>query len=152
MARKSIIPSTGSAAGSSIRPATMFRSTSAAVTRSGASSIFTAPIFVTKPTARRICGASSRRSFSSTGILPVGRIGILPVLSAEKINGQDARWPHRQDARATSLFDAPEQKYRANKRDHDACKQHDQIGRVEFEAGAIKIHQPKRAAKMGQRK
>ena len=33
----------------------------------------------------------------STGILPVGQIGILPVSSS----GQDAHWPHRQDACAT---------------------------------------------------
>ena len=36
----------------------------------------------------------------STGILPVGRIGNLPV---RQISGQDARWPHRQDACATKL-------------------------------------------------
>jgi tRNA dimethylallyltransferase len=33
----------------------------------------------------------------STGILPVGQTGILPVSSS----GQDAHWPHRQDACAT---------------------------------------------------
>ena len=34
----------------------------------------------------------------STGILPVGQIGILPVRNS----GQDAHWPHRQDACATT--------------------------------------------------
>src|SRR6266700_5484200 len=39
----------------------------------------------------------------STGILPVGQTGILPVYgSTRAIGGQDAHRPHRQDACATS--------------------------------------------------
>ena len=41
----------------------------------------------------------------STGILPVGPVGILPAdCSRAVINGQDARLPHRQDACATGTF------------------------------------------------
>ena len=41
----------------------------------------------------------------STGILPVGQTGILPVYgSTRAIDGQDAHRPHRQDACATGTF------------------------------------------------
>lgn len=44
--------------------------------------------------------SAQRMDWSSTGILPVGRIGILPVHGS----GQDAHSPHRQDACATGVF------------------------------------------------
>src|SRR5213076_468932 len=46
---------------------------------------------------------STLKCSCSTGILPVGAVGILPAdCSRAAINGQDARLPHRQDACATS--------------------------------------------------
>src|SRR5687768_16085451 len=39
----------------------------------------------------------------STGILPVGQVGVSPAsLLCELNNRLEARWPHRQDARATT--------------------------------------------------
>src|SRR5205085_11990927 len=122
----------------------MFRSISAAAMPSGANSIFIGPTSATKRTALRISGWNLKRNSSSTGILPVGPAGILPV--------DLCRLKDRQDACATSLLDPSEQEHGSDERDHEAGKERDQIRGVELKAGAIKIHQSKRAAEMGKRK